>query len=103
MRAALEPEPPTDYHGDMISAVVSRQVRAGGVDTPGTRAEAERWCAMLCGCVCDGMRATTDASAYRVTWSDLEYDDDDGERFGLSNKGALELLNAGGCTPLGKP
>lgn len=44
----------------MISAILARQVAAGGVDTEGTRAEAERWCAMLAGCVCEGMRATTD-------------------------------------------
>ena len=53
----VEIETPRDA---MISAILARQVAAGGVDTEGTRHEAERWCAMLAGCVCEGMRATTD-------------------------------------------
>lgn len=54
----------------MVNEIIAAQCAAGGVDTPGTRAEAERWCAMLAGCVCEGMRATTDVSAYRLAKRD---------------------------------
>lgn len=56
----------------MVDTIIAQQVVAGGYDTEGTRAQAERWCAMLAGCVCEGMRATTWRSAYRDTWGDTE-------------------------------
>jgi hypothetical protein len=55
-----------DYRAEMVNTVIAQQVAAGGHDTEGTRAEAERWLAYLCGCVCDGMRATTDQSRLRL-------------------------------------
>lgn len=51
---------------DMVDAIISAQCAAGGVDTEGSRHEAERWCAWLCQCVCEGMRATTEQSALRL-------------------------------------
>lgn len=54
---------PRPANVDMVSAIIASQVAAGGVDTEGTRAQAERWCAMLAGCICEGMRATTEQSA----------------------------------------
>lgn len=49
---------------EMIDTIIARQVEQGGVDTEGSRHEAERWCAFLAACVCEGMRATTTESAY---------------------------------------
>lgn len=76
---------------DMVSAVIASQVAAGGVDTDGTRAQAERWCAMLAGCVCEGMMATTWRSRYRETVSDYE--------------GAVtaEIIDGHIAKPLGRP
>lgn len=54
----------------MVNEIIAAQCAAGGVDTPGTRAEAERWCAMLAGCVCEGMRATTGLSRHRLAKRD---------------------------------
>lgn len=51
---------------DMVDTIIAAQCEAGGVDTEGSRHEAERWCAWLCQCVCDGMRATTEQSALRL-------------------------------------
>lgn len=58
----------------MVDTIIAQQVVAGGYDTEGTRAQAERWCAMLAGCVCEGMRATTEQSAYGYTAGDGERD-----------------------------
>lgn len=74
------PRPASDYitgvtrdgRDAMISAIIARQVAAGGVDTEGTRHEAERWCAMLAGCVCEGMRATTLMGSLRLVGRELE-------------------------------
>lgn len=79
------------YRDDMVSTVIASQVAAGGVDTEGTRAEAERYCAMLAGCVCEGMRATTWRSRYRETVSDYE--------------GAVtaEIIDGHIAKPLGRP
>lgn len=55
---------------DMVDTIIAAQCEAGGVDTEGSRHEAERWCAWLCQCVCDGMRATTEQSAYRLKGED---------------------------------
>lgn len=54
----------------MVRAIIARQVEQGGVDTEGTRHEAERWLAMVCGCVCEGLRATTEQSALRLARND---------------------------------
>jgi hypothetical protein len=43
----------------MVQALINQQVAAGGVDTEGTQAEAERRCAYWAECVCEGMRALT--------------------------------------------
>lgn len=63
-----------DYKQQMTDTVIKAQVAAGGVDTEGTRAQAERWCAMVCECVCDGLRATTFKSRNRATALDAGVD-----------------------------
>lgn len=74
----------------MVDTVIASQVASGGVDTEGTRAEAERWLAHVCMCACEGLRATTDASAHRLTGGDAIW--------GL-NTGPVRLLGK----PLGRP
>ncbi len=87
----VEIETPRDA---MISAIIARQLAAGGVDTEGTRHEAERWCAMLAGCVCEGMRATTRESAYRMAHRDTWR-----ETIGDGWRIAIEMSGK----PLGRP
>lgn len=60
-----------NYRPGMIDAVIAEQVKAGGVDTEGSRAQAERWLAMVCACVCSGLRATTLRSRFHDTRSDV--------------------------------
>lgn len=55
----------------MVAAIIARQVEQGGVDTEGTRHEAERWCAMLAECVCEGMRATTLMGSLKLRRNDM--------------------------------
>jgi len=59
------------YRDDMVNTIIASQVAAGGVDTDGTRAQAERWCAMLAGCVCEGMRATTLMGSLKLRRNDM--------------------------------
>ena len=87
-------EPVSSYRDNMVDTIISAQCAAGGHDTPGTRAQAERWCAMLCECVCEGMRATTDVSAYRKADSDLYWV--------LDYRGKHKRIPVDG-TPLGRP
>lgn len=60
-----------NYRPGMIDTVIAGQVRAGGVDTEGSRAQAERWLAMVCTRVCAGLRATTVRSRFHDTHSDV--------------------------------
>lgn len=83
------------YRDKMLDAIIARQVAAGGVDTEGTRAEAERWCAMLAGCICEGMRATTAQSALRLKTG---YAFNRGDCY-VSYKGRAETRGK----PLGRP
>ncbi len=55
----------------MVAAIIARQVEQGGVDTEGTRHEAERWCAMLAECVCEGMQATTLMGSLKLRRKDM--------------------------------
>lgn len=66
----LVPKAVESYRDEMVDTIIAEQVTRGGVDTEGTRAQAERWCAMLAGCVCEGMRATTADSALKLANTD---------------------------------
>jgi len=63
-----------DYRPGMVNAVIAEQLKAGGVDTEGTRAQATRWLAAVCGDVCEGLRATTRRSRNRATDIDIGRD-----------------------------
>ena len=85
-----------DYRPGMVNAVIAEQLKAGGVDTEGTRAQADRWLAMVCGCVCDGLRATTRDSAWRNTPIEVWHDADGKQRIRRGDWGASGK-------PLGRP
>lgn len=58
------------YIDYVINEIITKQVKAGGVDTDGSREEAKRWLGFVANSISEGLMSTTNIGSFKLTKND---------------------------------